>query len=59
VRKPVGPGIMRSASVSAASDLGYSKMHTGVVRARHMARRSSPTGNGTIEKAGVEGGYGK
>jgi murein DD-endopeptidase MepM/ murein hydrolase activator NlpD len=60
VRKPVGPGIMRSGfGFRRHPILGYSKMHTGVDWAAPYGTPIFASGNGTIEKAGVEGGYGK
>jgi murein DD-endopeptidase MepM/ murein hydrolase activator NlpD len=60
VRKPVGPGIMRSGfGFRRHPILGYSKMHTGVDWAAPYGTPIFASGNGTIEKAGWEGGYGK
>ena len=60
VRKPVASGIMRSGFGGRRHPiLGYIKMHTGV---DWSAPRGTPiyaSGNGTIEKAGWESGYGK
>jgi murein DD-endopeptidase MepM/ murein hydrolase activator NlpD len=59
VRKPVEGGIMRSPyGWRRHPILGYSKMHTGV---DWSAPRGTPifaSGNGVVEKAGREGGYG-
>jgi murein DD-endopeptidase MepM/ murein hydrolase activator NlpD len=60
VRKPVGPGVMRSGfGFRRHPILGYSKMHTGVDWAAPYGTPIFASGNGTIEKAGWEGGYGK
>jgi murein DD-endopeptidase MepM/ murein hydrolase activator NlpD len=60
VRKPVGIGIMRSGFGSRNHPLlGYTKMHTGVDWAAPMGTPIYASGNGVIEKAGWEGGYGK
>jgi murein DD-endopeptidase MepM/ murein hydrolase activator NlpD len=60
VRKPVGPGIMRSGfGFRRHPILGYSKMHTGVDWAAPYGTPIFASGNGTVEKAGWEGGYGK
>ncbi len=60
VRKPVAEGIMRSAfGMRRHPILGYTKMHTGV---DFSARSGTPiyaAGNGTVERAGWESGYGK
>jgi len=60
VRKPVAEGIMRSAfGLRRHPILGYTKMHTGV---DFSARSGTPiyaAGNGTVERAGWESGYGK
>jgi murein DD-endopeptidase MepM/ murein hydrolase activator NlpD len=60
VRKPVNDGIMRSGFGSRRHPiLGYTKMHTGVDWAAPMGTPIYASGNGTIEKAGWESGYGK
>ncbi|MDP2410437.1 MAG: M23 family metallopeptidase [Pseudolabrys sp.] len=60
VRKPVAEGVMRSAfGLRRHPILGYTKMHTGV---DFSARSGTPiyaAGNGTVERAGWESGYGK
>jgi murein DD-endopeptidase MepM/ murein hydrolase activator NlpD len=60
VRKPVAEGIMRSPfGLRSHPILGYTKMHTGVDWAAPTGTPIYATGNGTVEKAGWEGGYGK
>jgi murein DD-endopeptidase MepM/ murein hydrolase activator NlpD len=60
VRKPVAEGIMRSAfGIRRHPILGYTKMHTGVDWAAPTGTPIYAAGNGTIEKAGWESGYGK
>jgi len=60
VRKPVAEGIMRSGfGIRRHPILGYTKMHTGVDWAAPMGTPIYAAGNGTIEKAGWESGYGK
>jgi murein DD-endopeptidase MepM/ murein hydrolase activator NlpD len=60
VRKPVGPGIMRSGfGFRRHPILGYSKMHTGVDWSAPYGTPIFSSGNGTVEKVGWEGGYGK
>jgi murein DD-endopeptidase MepM/ murein hydrolase activator NlpD len=60
VRKPVGAGIMRSGfGFRRHPILGYSKMHTGVDWASPYGTPIFASGNGTVEKVGWEGGYGK
>jgi murein DD-endopeptidase MepM/ murein hydrolase activator NlpD len=60
VRKPVSDGMMRSGFGSRRHPiLGYTKMHTGVDWAAPMGTPIYASGNGTIEKAGWESGYGK
>jgi murein DD-endopeptidase MepM/ murein hydrolase activator NlpD len=60
VRKPVNDGIMRSGFGSRRHPiLGYTKMHTGVDWAAPMGTPIYASGNGVIEKAGWESGYGK
>jgi murein DD-endopeptidase MepM/ murein hydrolase activator NlpD len=60
VRKPVSNGIMRSGFGARRHPiLGYLKMHTGVDWAAPTGTPIFAAGNGTIEKAGWESGYGK
>ena len=60
VRKPVAEGIMRSGfGIRRHPILGYTKMHTGVDWAAPTGTPIYASGNGTIEKAGWESGYGK
>ncbi|MEJ0078819.1 MAG: M23 family metallopeptidase [Alphaproteobacteria bacterium] len=60
VRKPVGLGIMRSGfGFRRHPILGYSKMHTGVDWAAPYGTPIFVSGNGTVDKVGWEGGYGK
>ncbi len=60
VRKPVGAGIMRSGFGSRHHPiLGYTKMHTGVDWAAPSGTPIYASGNGVVEKAGWESGYGK
>jgi len=60
VRKPVNDGVMRSGFGSRRHPiLGYTKMHTGVDWAAPMGTPIYASGNGTVEKAGWESGYGK
>jgi len=60
VRKPVNDGIMRSGFGSRRHPiLGYTKMHTGVDWAASLGTHIYASGNGTVEKAGWESGYGK
>jgi murein DD-endopeptidase MepM/ murein hydrolase activator NlpD len=60
VRKPVPTAIMRSGFGSRRHPiLGYTKMHTGVDWAAPFGTPIYASGNGTIEKAGWESGYGK
>jgi murein DD-endopeptidase MepM/ murein hydrolase activator NlpD len=60
VRKPVPTAIMRSGFGSRRHPiLGYTKMHTGVDWAAPMGTPIYASGNGAIEKAGWESGYGK
>jgi murein DD-endopeptidase MepM/ murein hydrolase activator NlpD len=60
VRKPVGPGIMRSGfGFRRHPILGYSKMHTGVDWGAPFGTPIFASGNGMVDKAGWEGGYGK
>ena len=60
VRKPVNSAIMRSGFGGRRHPiLGYTKMHTGVDWATPYGTPIFASGNGVIEKAGWEGGYGK
>jgi murein DD-endopeptidase MepM/ murein hydrolase activator NlpD len=60
VRKPVNEAIMRSGFGSRRHPiLGYIKMHTGVDWATAYGTPIFAAGNGVVEKAGLEGGYGK
>jgi murein DD-endopeptidase MepM/ murein hydrolase activator NlpD len=60
VRKPVNNAIMRSGFGGRRHPiLGYTKMHTGVDWAAPYGTPIFASGNGTIEKVGWEGGYGK
>lgn len=60
VRKPVSNAIMRSGFGGRKHPiLGYTKMHTGVDWATAYGTPIFASGNGVIEKAGWEGGYGK
>jgi len=60
VRKPVNSAIMRSGFGARRHPiLGYVKMHTGVDWATAYGTPIFAAGNGTIEKIGLEGGYGK
>ncbi|BAT58156.1 murein DD-endopeptidase MepM [Variibacter gotjawalensis] len=60
VRKPIDGGAMRSPyGWRRHPILGYSKMHTGVDWAAPRGTQIYASGNGVIEKAGWEGGYGK
>jgi murein DD-endopeptidase MepM/ murein hydrolase activator NlpD len=60
VRKPVGAGIMRSGfGFRRHPILGYSKMHTGVDWSASYGTPIFASGNGTVDKVGWEGGYGK
>jgi murein DD-endopeptidase MepM/ murein hydrolase activator NlpD len=60
VRKPVNDAIMRSGFGSRRHPiLGYVKMHTGVDWATPYGTPIFASGNGVVEKAGWEGGYGK
>jgi murein DD-endopeptidase MepM/ murein hydrolase activator NlpD len=60
VRKPVMAGIMRSGfGFRRHPILGVAKMHTGVDWAASSGTPIYASGNGTIEKAGWESGYGK
>ncbi len=60
VRKPVNNAIMRSGFGGRRHPiLGYVKMHTGVDWATPYGTPIFASGNGVIEVAGWEGGYGK
>jgi murein DD-endopeptidase MepM/ murein hydrolase activator NlpD len=60
VRKPVANGIIRSGFGARKHPiLGYVKMHTGVDWAAPMGTPIYSAGNGEIEKAQWESGYGK
>jgi murein DD-endopeptidase MepM/ murein hydrolase activator NlpD len=60
VRKPVGPGIMSSPfGFRRHPIIGVSKMHTGVDWAAPYGTPIFASGNGTIEIANWESGYGK
>ena len=59
VRKPVGNAIMRSGFGARRHPiLGYVKMHTGVDWAAPYGTPIFASGNGVVEKAEREGGYG-
>jgi murein DD-endopeptidase MepM/ murein hydrolase activator NlpD len=60
VRKPVAEGLMTSGFGSRNHPLlGYTRMHTGVDWAAGTGTPIYAAGNGTIEKMGWEGGYGR
>jgi murein DD-endopeptidase MepM/ murein hydrolase activator NlpD len=60
VRKPVNNAIMRSGFGGRRHPiLGFIKMHTGVDWATPYGTPIFASGNGVVEKAGWEGGYGK
>jgi murein DD-endopeptidase MepM/ murein hydrolase activator NlpD len=60
VRKPVNNAIMRSGFGGRRHPiLGYVKMHTGVDWSTPYGTPIFASGNGVVEKAGWEGGYGK
>jgi murein DD-endopeptidase MepM/ murein hydrolase activator NlpD len=60
VRKPVNDAIMRSGFGGRRHPiLGFVKMHTGVDWATAYGTPIFASGNGVIEKVGLEGGYGK
>ena len=60
VRKPLIAGVMRSGfGLRRHPILGYTKMHTGVDWASPSGTPIYAAGNGTVEKAGWESGYGK
>ncbi len=60
VRKPVADGIMRSGFGARKHPvLGYVRAHTGIDWAAPIGTPIYASGNGTIEKMGWEGGYGR
>ncbi len=60
VRKPVATAVMRSGfGFRKHPLLGYTKMHTGIDWAASIGTPIYASGNGTVEKAGWESGYGK
>jgi murein DD-endopeptidase MepM/ murein hydrolase activator NlpD len=60
VRKPVSDGAITSGFGGRNHPiLGYTKMHTGVDWVAPMGTPIFASGNGVVEKAGWEGGYGK
>jgi murein DD-endopeptidase MepM/ murein hydrolase activator NlpD len=60
VRKPVNNAMMRSGFGSRRHPiLGFSRMHTGVDWATPYGTPIFASGNGTIDRIGWEGGYGK
>ncbi len=60
VRKPVNSAIMRSGFGGRRHPiLGYAKMHTGVDWSAPYGTPIFAAGNGVVETAGWEGGYGK
>ncbi len=60
VRKPVNNGILRSAFGGRRHPiLGYTRAHTGVDWAAPFGTPIFASGNGSIERVGWEGGYGK
>jgi murein DD-endopeptidase MepM/ murein hydrolase activator NlpD len=60
VRKPVSDGTITSGFGGRNHPiLGYTKMHTGVDWGSSMGTPIFASGNGVIDKAGWEGGYGK
>ena len=60
VRKPLGEGIVRSGFGARHHPLlQFTKMHTGVDWASPMGTPIYASGNGTVDKIGWEGGYGK
>ena len=60
VRKPVAEGTITSGFGGRNHPLlGFTKMHTGVDWASSTGTPIFASGNGTVEKVGYEGGYGK
>jgi murein DD-endopeptidase MepM/ murein hydrolase activator NlpD len=60
VRKPVADGTITSGFGGRNHPiLGYTKMHTGVDWGSATGTPIFASGNGIVEKAGLEGGYGK
>src|SRR5262249_40871046 len=60
VRKPVADAVIRSPfGVRHHPILGYTKMHTGVDWGTAYGTPIFASGNGVVEKAGWESGYGK
>jgi murein DD-endopeptidase MepM/ murein hydrolase activator NlpD len=60
VRKPLAEGIMRSGFGARNHPLlHFTKMHTGIDWASPMGTPIYASGNGTVDKVGWEGGYGK
>src|SRR5262249_22494368 len=60
VRKPVAEGLVTSGFGSRNHPLlHYTRMHTGVDWGAPTGTPIYASGNGTIEKIGLEGGYGK
>lgn len=60
MRKPIATAVLRSGFGSRRHPiLGYSKMHTGVDWAAPRGTPIYAAGNGTVVKAGWEGGYGR
>ena len=60
VRKPVAAGVMRSGFGSRRHPLlGYTRTHTGVDWAAPLGTPIYAAGNGTIERAAWESGYGR
>ena len=60
VRKPVASGVMRSGFGSRRHPLlGYTRMHTGVDWAAPLGTPIYAAGNGTVERASWQSGYGR